>query len=222
MAQSERCLGRPGKLHGTVQGLAANNLGPHNGGYDWKIGGWGRFGWHAENLCAKNAMFAWPWVRGYGHYLGVLLTRVGWVSPTSLPGRSPCSGSLVWARCCCSRSASQKVAGCPDPRRYSAKRSITSKGHQRFWMRGLNSTQDDPIHCTRVWSGGISLDVVGPLPGRQGWDIQRAESARPGREPPGLDPSLGRFNGKQVKTNPYETIVFTIYTIASAIDRGGF
>jgi hypothetical protein len=25
-----------------------------------------------------------------------------------------------------------------------------------------------------------------------------------------------------VKTNPYETIVFTIYTIASAIDRGGF
>lgn len=34
MAQSERCLGRPGKLHGTVQGLAANNLGPHNGGYD--------------------------------------------------------------------------------------------------------------------------------------------------------------------------------------------
>ena len=66
------------------------------------------------------------------------------------------------------------------------------------------------------------LDHVGPLPGRQGWDTQRVESARPGREPPGLDPSLGRFNGKQVKTNPYETIVFAIYTIASAIDRGGF
>ena len=81
------------------------------------------------------------------------------------------------------------------PRRYSAKRSITwpskipneASIHPKMipsldWFKGKSTGNHGLLPLKMIQNIGISISGCGcNLPGHQGWDSQRVESARPGR-----------------------------------------